>query len=84
MTFDEEIKKFINLEDLDPSSPMPRKPGPATPEELRIISKGFDILIFCCQNKVDFPCADGKGEHEYKEMRDSLRALADEMEAEGK
>jgi len=57
---------------------------PATPEELRIISQAFDILIFCCKTKTDFPCADGKGIQEYTEMRDSLRALADKMEEEEK
>jgi hypothetical protein len=57
---------------------------PATPEELRIISSAFDILIFCCKTKTDFPCADGKGIQEYTEMRDSLRALADKLEKEEK
>ena len=57
---------------------------PATPEELRIISQAFDILIFCCKTKTDFPCADGKGIQEYTEMRDSLRALADKIEKEEK
>jgi len=57
---------------------------PATPEELRIIASAFDILIYCCENKVDFPCKDGKGKEEYKEMRDALRALADKIEKEEK